>query len=194
MVMKETRAGERERWRSAQMNMPTARTWAVVNPSAQNALGSPHRATSSCRASTRFRMSRPTSQVRKRAGFINNHFWATRFNDDRAVCRGRVSQSEPRRRRACRRGSPTTNRSSNQDVVVWYTFGITHIPRPEEWPIMSVDARRLQDDPRRILRAQSGARRTEVIGAPASSFQLPAAGYFFFFGAKCSCICFRMSL
>ena len=27
---------------------------------------------------------------------------------------------------------------SNQDVVVWYTMGVTHIPRPEEWPVMPV--------------------------------------------------------
>jgi primary-amine oxidase len=26
----------------------------------------------------------------------------------------------------------------NNDVVVWYTFGITHIPRPEDWPVMPV--------------------------------------------------------
>jgi primary-amine oxidase len=26
----------------------------------------------------------------------------------------------------------------NTDVVVWYTFGVTHIPRPEEWPVMPV--------------------------------------------------------
>jgi primary-amine oxidase len=25
----------------------------------------------------------------------------------------------------------------DQDVVAWYTFGVTHIPRPEEWPVMS---------------------------------------------------------
>jgi len=24
-----------------------------------------------------------------------------------------------------------------QDLVVWYTMGVTHIPRPEEWPIMT---------------------------------------------------------
>jgi primary-amine oxidase len=26
----------------------------------------------------------------------------------------------------------------NQDVVLWYTMGITHNPRPEDWPVMPV--------------------------------------------------------
>ena len=26
----------------------------------------------------------------------------------------------------------------NNDVVLWYVAGITHIVRPEEWPVMSV--------------------------------------------------------
>ncbi|MEY2405467.1 MAG: primary-amine oxidase, partial [Acidimicrobiaceae bacterium] len=25
------------------------------------------------------------------------------------------------------------------DVVLWYTFGVTHIPRPEDWPVMNVE-------------------------------------------------------
>ena len=24
----------------------------------------------------------------------------------------------------------------NADVVVWYTFGLTHVPRPEDFPVM----------------------------------------------------------
>jgi primary-amine oxidase len=32
------------------------------------------------------------------------------------------------------------NRSiDNTDVVLWYVFGIHHITRPEDWPVMPVD-------------------------------------------------------
>ena len=26
------------------------------------------------------------------------------------------------------------------DLVVWYTFGLTHIPRVEDWPVMPVSS------------------------------------------------------
>jgi len=25
-----------------------------------------------------------------------------------------------------------------QDIVMWHTFGPTHVPRPEDWPVMPV--------------------------------------------------------
>jgi primary-amine oxidase len=27
----------------------------------------------------------------------------------------------------------------NEDIVLWHQFGPTHIPRPEDWPVMPVD-------------------------------------------------------
>jgi primary-amine oxidase len=27
----------------------------------------------------------------------------------------------------------------NTDLVVWHTFGVTHIVRPEDWPVMPVE-------------------------------------------------------
>ena len=26
-----------------------------------------------------------------------------------------------------------------REVVVWHTFGVTHVPRPEDWPVMPVE-------------------------------------------------------
>ncbi|POM80684.1 Copper amine oxidase, partial [Phytophthora palmivora] len=26
-----------------------------------------------------------------------------------------------------------------EDIVVWHTFGLTHFPRVEDWPVMPVD-------------------------------------------------------
>ncbi|HMY70969.1 MAG TPA: hypothetical protein PLQ88_03985, partial [Blastocatellia bacterium] len=26
----------------------------------------------------------------------------------------------------------------NKDVVLWYSFGVTHLPRPEDYPVMPV--------------------------------------------------------
>ena len=28
---------------------------------------------------------------------------------------------------------------AGSDVVLWHTFGLTHFPRPEDWPVMPVD-------------------------------------------------------
>jgi primary-amine oxidase len=75
--------------------------------------------------------------VRRRAGFINNHFWATRYNADELSAAGSYPNQS-----TGGDGLPkwVSNNESlvNQDIVVWYTMGVTHIPRPEEWPIMSV--------------------------------------------------------
>ena len=57
--------------------------------------------------------------------------------DERWPCGEFVVQSERDR------GLPewtAANRSiEDTDVVLWYVFGIHHITRPEEWPVMAVD-------------------------------------------------------
>jgi primary-amine oxidase len=115
----------------------TQRAWKVVNESATNALGTPvgyKLVPGGCFPA----MMDPDSPVLQRAQVIGHTLWVTPFDEEeRWPCGEFVVQSFEDR------GLPAwtaQNRSiENTDVVLWYVFGIHHITRPEEWPVMSVD-------------------------------------------------------
>ena len=80
----------------------------------------------------------PESPVFQRAQVIGHTLWVTPYDpDERWPCGEFVVQSEQDE------GLPVwtaQNRSiDNTDVVLWYVFGIHHITRPEDWPVMPVD-------------------------------------------------------
>ena len=133
IVMKET-ALATETAAERDMNMATARTWMIVNPTTMNALGS-HTSYVLVPGANAFPYVSPASQVRKRAGFINHQFWATRYNDDEKYAAG-VYPNQSLGGGGLASWAANNESLSNQDVVIWYTMGITHIPRPEEWPVM----------------------------------------------------------
>jgi primary-amine oxidase len=115
----------------------TQRTWKIVNPNARNALGRP----------TGYKLvpggalpplMDAASPVMQRAQVIGHTLWVTPYaEEERWPCGEFVVQS------AEDRGLPAwtaANRSiENTDVVLWYVFGIHHVTRPEEWPVMPVD-------------------------------------------------------
>ncbi|MGH9966890.1 MAG: primary-amine oxidase [Pyrinomonadaceae bacterium] len=125
-----------EREAQRQMDLKAARTWAVINPSAENALGH-HTSYILVPGANSLPYIGLQSQVRKRAGFINNHFWATRYNAEEMNAAG-VYPNQSRGGDGLPRWVTNNEPLVNQDVVVWYTLGVTHIPRPEEWPVMPV--------------------------------------------------------
>jgi primary-amine oxidase len=115
----------------------TQRAWKVVNDSVTNSLGTPvgYKLVPGGAFPS---MLHPDSPVLRRAQVIDHTLWVTPFHqDERWPCGEFVVQSEQDR------GLPVwtaQDRSiENTDVVLWYVFGIHHITRPEEWPVMSVD-------------------------------------------------------
>jgi len=117
------------------LNLATARKWKVYNEASRNARNHP-RGYALVPGETAVPYLAPTNQIRTRARFVDHPVWFTAYKDDE------MSGAHP---------FPTTappgaglpryiaddESLENRDVVMWYTFGVTHIPHPEEWPVMN---------------------------------------------------------
>jgi len=80
----------------------------------------------------------PASSVAARAAFATKHLWATAYDRDERWPAGRYPNAH-----SGGAGLPAYTQDDRpidgEDMVLWHTFGLTHIPRPEDWPIMPVD-------------------------------------------------------
>jgi len=80
----------------------------------------------------------PDSSIGRRAAFMYQHLWVTPFQADE-----RYPAGEYPFQNAGGDGLPAWT-SANRcveatDIVLWHTFGMTHIPRVEDWPVMPVE-------------------------------------------------------
>ena len=75
-----------------------------------------------------------------RAQAIAHTLWVTPFDAGERWCCGEfVVQSRQDADAGLPRWTARDRSIEDTDVVLWYVFGIHHITRPEEWPVMSVD-------------------------------------------------------
>ena len=78
------------------------------------------------------------ASITKRAGFATKSLWVTQFDRDELWAAGYMPNQHPG-------GAGLPAYASNdrpvdgEDIVVWHTFGLTHFPRTEDWPVMPVD-------------------------------------------------------
>lgn len=111
-----------------------ARYWKVVNPNVTNRLGQPV-GYKLIPGENVLPFAHPDSPIMKRAGFMGKHLWVTPFREDEKYSAGDYPNQH-----AGGEGLPKWTKADrpidNTDVVVWYTFGHHHIPRPEDYPIM----------------------------------------------------------
>lgn len=131
----------RESEASRLANPASNRSWQVVNPGSTNRFGRPvgYALLAEGRPTL---LSDPTAVVSGRAAFATRHLWVTAYDADERYPAGAYVNQHPGGA-----GLPewtAADRSLDEggqgaDVVLWHTFGLTHVPRPEDWPIMPVD-------------------------------------------------------
>ena len=78
------------------------------------------------------------SSIARRAAFATKHLWVTRYDPAERYPAGDLVNQHPGGG-----GLPAfvaeDRPIDGEDIVLWHTFGATHFPRPEDWPVMPVD-------------------------------------------------------
>ncbi|SDO32863.1 primary-amine oxidase [Nakamurella panacisegetis] len=113
------------------------RSWKVTNPNRPNGLGTPVAYKLLPGAAIPSLMAAGAPQYR-RAPVIGHTLWVTKQHDDEKwPCGDYPTQSETDD--GMTRWIADDESLENTDVVLWYVFGIHHITRPEDWPVMPAD-------------------------------------------------------
>jgi len=117
----------------------TQRAWKVINPSVRNRVGAPV-AYKLVPGAAIPPLLDPDSPVFKRAQVLGHTLWVTPHSpDERWPCGEFVNQSDPDADAGLPVWTKADRSIENTDVVLWYTFGIHHVPRVEDWPVMPAD-------------------------------------------------------
>ena len=115
----------------------TNRVWHIVNPERTNHVGQPV-GYGLFPEGLPTLLSDPGSSIARRAAFATRHLWVTRYDPAERYAAGDFVNQH-----SGGSGLPEYAAADRdidgQDLVVWHTFGLTHVPRPEDWPIMPVD-------------------------------------------------------
>jgi primary-amine oxidase len=115
-----------------------SRTWRIVNPEVTNSLGQPVAYKLIPTMSTPTMLASAESSVGRRAGFAHHNLWVTPYAPDERRAAGEYPNQH-----AGGDGLPRWTAADrplvDTDVVVWYTFGVTHLVRPEDFPVMPVE-------------------------------------------------------
>jgi len=127
----------RERDAAREADGRTGRYWKIVNTNRKNSVGGP----------TGYKLLVHTSPVmlaqegcymRSRGAFATRHVWVTRYAPGERYAAGEFPNQH-----AGGGGLPSyvaQNRViENDDIVLWHTFGATHVCRPEDFPVMPVE-------------------------------------------------------
>lgn len=120
---------EARRW----VDYTSHRCWKVFNPHERNALGH-HTGYALIPAENGVPYLSANTSVRRRAGFMDHHMWVTQFHADEMHAAGDYPRQNPNTDGLGNWSGKESIR--DEDLVVWYTLAATHIPRPEEWPVM----------------------------------------------------------
>jgi len=123
----------------AQRDIERDRTWKIINPNVRNAVNGKVVGYEICPGASAHSLlyAAPDSSIFQRAAFARHHLWVTPYHPEEQFPAGDYPNQHPGGA-----GLPAwtaVNRCiENTALSVWYTVGVMHNPRLEDWPVMPV--------------------------------------------------------
>ncbi|CAH9120247.1 unnamed protein product [Cuscuta epithymum] len=75
----------------------------------------------------------------RRAAFLKHNLWVTPYSPDEMFPGGEFPNQNPRVGEGLATWVKLNRSLEDSDIVLWYVFGVTHVPRLEDWPVMPVE-------------------------------------------------------
>lgn len=132
------------------LDFNTNRTFKIINEAQQNPITKTPVGFKLLPCYSQMLLSHPSSFHARRSEFADHALWVTRYQDDELFPAGRhtmqslggegiASAIAKRAAEAGAAGGGEQSSVRNEDIVIWHTFGSTHNPRIEDWPVMPSD-------------------------------------------------------
>jgi primary-amine oxidase len=115
----------------------SGRYWKIVNPNVVNSVGNPTGYKLIVQGGP-VMLAQDGSSARRRGAFATKHLWVTPFHPDEKYATGdypNVHAGGDGLARYVAHNRPI----ENTDIVVWHSFGHTHVCKPEDFPVMPVE-------------------------------------------------------
>jgi primary-amine oxidase len=120
------------------VNSATGRYWRVSNPSSVHPTTKAPVAWKVMAPPTPTILARPESWIARRARFATRNVWVTPYDPNERYAAGDYPNQSPGDK-----GLPLWTLANrpihSRDIVFWLSFGVIHVPRPEDFPVMPVE-------------------------------------------------------
>lgn len=131
----------------AQMDIDPLRDryWKIINPNETNSYGYNTGYTLQPETNVSPPM-QPGSPTQRRAGFLENNFWVTQYDEDEKFADGDYPNQNDHPH-GLREWTQEDRDIEAEDLVVWYTLGVNHRTKPEDWPVLPVEIGSFEMEP-----------------------------------------------
>jgi len=112
------------------------RVFKIINRNKRNPISGRPVAYKFTPSPSQLQLAHPGSLMARRSTYASHHVWVTKYRDGELYASGRWTNQSAREVGGVADMAARDDDVDNEDIVVWHSFGLTHNPRTEDFPVM----------------------------------------------------------